>query len=286
MKKAVVGASRPLAGASGAAGEESQFFSFSGLGRQTNPVIRAAWLAPRAVPAGACAVQPMCGMECVSLLWQGGLRVRDSAALDVQLAPGDALWHGTGAGVLREEHPTSSAEGAFEACHLWLNLPAQHKLVAPYSQHIRGGDIPRVALPGGAGHMRLIAGEWQGQTGPAETVLPLQLWDISLAPGARVELPLPHGWYVEVLALQGRMGADYWPDPVRTPQMVLFDAFGEDVCLSVSEGSEPARLLLAASEPLDEPISGDGALVMSTPEQLEQMRQHQEQGGFGTLPPA
>ncbi len=282
MKKAVVGASRPLMhAASGAAGEENLFFSPSGMGRQTNPVIRAAWLAPCDVPAGAGAVQPMCGVECVTLLWQGGLRVRDSAALDVQLAAGDALWHGTGAGVLREERPQA---GTFEACHLWLNLPAQHKITAPYSQHIASGDIPHVELPNGAGHMRLIAGEWQGQLGPAETVLPLQLWDLSLVSGARVELPLPHGWYVELLALQGRMGADYWPDPIRTPQMVMFDAFGEDVCLSVSASSVSAHLLLVASQPLDEPISADGALVMNTAEQLAQMCQHLEQGGFGTLP--
>lgn len=282
MKKAVVGASRPLSQvASGAAGHESLFFSYDGMGRQTNPVIRAAWLAPRTVPDAALAVQPMCGMECVSLLWQGAMRVRDSAGLDTRLAAGDALWHGTGAGVLREECPQA---GAFEACQLWLNLPAQHKLAAPYSQHIASADIPRVALPDGAGHMRLLAGEWQGQLGPAQTVLPLQLWDITLAPGARVELPLPHGWYVEVLALQGQMGADYWRDPVRAPQMVLFDAFGEEVGLSVSASSEPARLVLIASQPLNEPISGDGALVMNTPEQLDQMHQQLAQGAFRALP--
>lgn len=277
MKKAVIGASRPLASA---AGEERLFFSYDGMGRQTNPVIRAAWLAPRTVPDAALAVQPMCGMECVSLLWQGALRVRDSAGLHAQLAAGDALWHGTGAGVLREERPQA---GALEACHLWLNLPAQHKRAAPYSQPITSADIPRIELPGAAGHMRLLAGEWQGQLGPAQTVLPLQLWDITLTPGARIELPLPHGWYAEALVLQGLLGADYWPDPVRAPQLLLFDAFGEDVCLSVNASSPPAHLVLIASQPLDEPICGDGALVMNTPEQLAQMRQRLEQGAFGAL---
>lgn len=286
MRKIVVGASRALsAQTAGHAIEEQLFFSYSGMGRQTNPVIHAAY-APAATTAGNAdaAPQALCGFECVTLLLQGALRVRDSAGHDTRLAAGDVLWHSAGSGLLRQDSP---APGLLEQLTLWINLPAEYKGTQPHCQPIRAADIPRISLTGEdgacAGQLRLIAGQWQTQLGPAETVQPLQLWDMELQPGSKLELPLPHKWYAVLLVLQGSLHLSHWPQPLGPRQMAMLDAFGDSVGLQ-AQGPENAHVVMISGQPLNEALSGADALVLNTPEQLRQAQQALASGGFGTLP--
>ena len=53
---------------------------------------------------------------------------------------------------------------------LWVNLPAEHKMIAPRYQPLLDKDIPRVDLPGGRGVVKLYAGEYNGTTGTEVTV--------------------------------------------------------------------------------------------------------------------
>ena len=117
----------------------------------------------------------------------GRARLGDHAAAD--LAAGDVLWRGVGQGAWHEHRVPAAADSqALELLTLWINLPAAYKGVAPYQQLIRAAELPPQMLPDEAGSLRVIAGRWQQTLGPAETVTPLQLWDLSLAPGRPVTL--------------------------------------------------------------------------------------------------
>lgn len=92
MKKVVVGVSRALSPHPvGNAFEEQLFFTYDGLGRQTNAAIRATHACASAPAGASTGAQAFCGLECVTLLLQGGLRVRDSAGHDHTLAADDVL---------------------------------------------------------------------------------------------------------------------------------------------------------------------------------------------------
>ena len=283
MKKVVVGVSRALSPHPvGNAFEEQLFFTYDGMGRQTNAAIRATHAACASAPAGASTgAQAFCGLECVTLLLQGGLRVRDSAGHDHTLAAGDVLWNGAGRGLLREERPSPGAP--LEQVSLWINLPAQYKLTEPHCQLIRSASIPALSLPGETGSLRLIAGEWQGQLGPAETVQSLQLWDLTLKAGQKTDLPLQNGWYAVLLTLTGTLRISHWLHPVGPLQTAMLDAFGDETGLH-AEGDEDVRAILVSAQPLNEAISGQDGLVMNTPEQLAHMQQALAQGTFGALP--
>ena len=66
---------------------------------------------------------------------------------------------------------------------LWVNLPAEAKMSAPRYQELLKKQIPVIDLSGGAGILRVIAGEAFGETGPAQTVTPMNLWDLTLSAG-------------------------------------------------------------------------------------------------------
>lgn len=283
MRKVVVGASRPLTAApAGRPWQEQIFFSCNGMGRQANPLIHAAWAPPQTASEQAGQPRPMLGLECVSLLLQGSLRLADGAGHSASAQAGDVIWHGAGRGLLRQE----AAQGQpFEMLELWINLPARHKHITPHCQHIPAADIPTFELPGGAGQLRLIAGSWQSQNGPAETAQPLHLWDLTLNPDCDLNLPLPHKWYAVALLLEGGLNISHWNHSLTAPQMALLDAFGDEIGLQTPADSG-ARLIIASGQPLNEAICAEGALSLDTPEALAQARQALADGQFGPPPTA
>ena len=286
MKKPVIGVSHPRpARPVGNAYDERLFFSCDGLGRQTNPVIHAAFAPFQPIAAGAdtrsSGALAMSGVECVTLLEQGRLEVTDSAGMRVAMCAGDVLWHGAGRGVWREEHVATTAAdqaGTLETLTLWLNLPAAHKGVDPYHQWLRRESMAPVALPDQAGTVRVIAGEWLGQVGPAETVMPLQLWDVTLAAGGRALLPLLRGWYAMLLVLHGDVRVSHWPHRIEAPQLVVCNSYGTEVEVDSERGG---RLVLVSSAALDEPLVSLGGLVANQASELTRLQAAVANGDFG-----
>ncbi|CFQ58833.1 pirin family protein [Yersinia similis] len=172
-----------------------------------------------------------------------------------------------GAGILHEEfHSDTFAQkgGPFEMVQLWVNLPAKDKMTAPGYQAIRSGVIPQVNLPDDAGNLRVIAGEYAGNIGPAKTFSPLNVWDIRLTQGNNCEFSLPTGWNTALIVLHGTLLVN--GDAVaREAEMVLLDPTGTHLNI---EANNDAVLLLLSGEPIDEPIVGYGPFVMNTQTQI------------------
>ena len=93
MKKPIIGVTRPRAPAPvGNAYHEQLLFNYDGLGRQANPMIRAAYVAPQVLGAGwpprSSGAEWQRGFECVTLLCQGRLESAAGDAPGVPLAAG------------------------------------------------------------------------------------------------------------------------------------------------------------------------------------------------------
>ena len=149
---------------------------------------------------------------------------------------------------------------------LWVNLPARDKRAAPGYQHLSKHDIPVVGLPEGAGHLRVIAGEYNGHRGPARTFTPVDVWDLKLKAGADIELAVQDGHTLALVVLHGSVRTG--KDPlVREAQMALYHREGSR--LSIAAESD-AVVLLLAGEPIDEPVVGYGPFVMNTKEEIRE----------------
>ena len=150
-----------------------------------------------------------------------------------------------GSGILHEEfHSTdySKRGGPFEMVQLWVNLPAEYKMVAPGYQGILNAQIPAVDLPDGAGTLRVIAGDYQGHAGPARTFSPINVWDLRLHAGKAVDLPQAEGWTVQVMVLAGSVRIN-GEAVLREAQLVTLSPTGSGVQI---EAISDAKLLLLA----------------------------------------
>jgi redox-sensitive bicupin YhaK (pirin superfamily) len=66
--------------------------------------------------------------------------------------------------------------------------------------------------------------------------------------------------------------------PVARGELAVLDRDGDDVLFSA--GSEPARLILVAGKPLNEPVAKYGPFVMNTQDEIVQAIQDFQSGRF------
>jgi redox-sensitive bicupin YhaK (pirin superfamily) len=225
---------------------------------------------------------PHRGFETVTIVYAGEVEHRDSSGGGGRIGPGDVQWMTAGAGVVHEEfHGRDFAHrgGAFEMVQLWVNLPARHKMTPPRYQAIEVATIPSVALPGGQGTARVIAGQLAGVTGPAKTFTPIHAWDLRLARGQRTELTLVEGHTTALVVLRGALAVN-GAEAVGTAEVGLFDRSGVGVSL---ECTDDATALLLSGEPIEEPVVGHGPFVMNTAAEIRQAMADYAGGKMGHL---
>ncbi|UYJ82610.1 pirin family protein [Yersinia enterocolitica] len=261
-------------------------FSYQSHGKQLSPFLLLDYAGPMDFTPTqhrrGVGQHPHRGFEIVTIVYDGEVEHRDSTGKGGIIGPGDVQWMTAGGGILHEEfHSDAFAKrgGAFEMVQLWVNLPAKDKMTAPGYQAIRNETIPQVALPEGAGSLRVIAGDYAGKNGPANTFSPLNVWDIRLNQGKSAEFSLPDGWNTALIVLRGTVQVN--GDAIaRDAEMVLLDSAGSNVTI---EANNDAVLLLLSGEPIDEPIIGYGPFVMNTQEQIAEAIADFNSGRFGSM---
>lgn len=222
--------------------------------------------APSDKPRGV-GEHPHRGFETVTIAYQGEIDHRDSAGNAGSIGAGDVQWMTAASGVVHEEvHGANFTRngGTFEMIQLWVNLPKDQKMSAPRYQELPKDQIPVVDLPDGTGTLRVIAGEAFGSKGPAETVTPINLWDLSLSKGTKTPLELPDASTTLLLVLSGSVGVGDG-ETAGPGELARFSREGSQVTL---EAMEDSRAVLLSGTPIDEPVVAHGPFVMNTREAI------------------
>lgn len=238
---------------------------------------------------------PHRGFETITIAFQGEVEHADSVGNRDVIGPGDVQWMTAARGIIHEEYHSdafSKRGGTFEMAQLWLNLPASKKMDEPAYQPILASAIPAVALrpadagsscpSGGAGLVRIIAGELQGTRGPATTRSPAELFDVELpSVGTPVEIDVPDGHNMIVFVREGelRIGPDGDESTVGAQGVALMHTAGSK--LRMVAGAPDTKLLLLGGQPLDEPIAAQGPFVMNTRKELMQANVDFQEGRLG-----
>ena len=224
---------------------------------------------------------PHRGFETVTIAYQGSVAHRDSAGNSGVIYPGDVQWMTAASGVLHEEmHEAEFTKngGTFEMIQLWVNLPAKDKMSKPRYQGITKEQIPVVNFPSG-GHARVIAGSLNGTEGPAKTFTAINLWDIVLKAGERVELTVPEGHNTAVVLRRG----DAAVNGAKLTGEARIATLGREGDTVTIEATADSELVLLSGEPINEPVASYGPFVMNTREEIMQAVQDFQSGRFGQL---
>jgi hypothetical protein len=209
---------------------------------------------------------PHRGFETITYMLAGRMRHRDSAGHEGLLESGGAQWMTAGRGVVHAEIPEQEA-GVMEGFQLWLNLPRQEKMTAPWYRDFAAADLPRLVTEAGVA-VTVIAGASHGVAGAVSRAATAPLYlDVHLPAGSCFKQSLPVGHNAFVYVYRGAVAIAGTAVPTRHMAILTNDAQADGVAI---EAAVDARALLVAGRPLHEPIAQYGPFVMNTEQEIHQ----------------
>ncbi|PTU31738.1 pirin family protein [Stenotrophobium rhamnosiphilum] len=211
---------------------------------------------------------PHRGFETVTYMLDGHMRHEDHMGNVGELKSGGVQWMTAGRGIIHSEMPQQES-GRMRGFQLWINLPAEEKMKPAAYRDIQASDIPTASLANG-GQVKVIAGsadiDGKKVEGPINglTTEPLYL-DVHLPAGASFTQSVTNGHNAFVYSYEGSVSVGDKQLPTQGAGVL---SQGDEVTLTA--GSQGARLILLAAKPLREPVVQYGPFVMNTREQIEQ----------------
>lgn len=225
-------------------------------------------------------VHPHRGFETVTIAYNGKVEHHDSAGGGGIIGQGDVQWMTAASGVLHKEfHETEWAKegGIFQMVQLWVNLPKKDKMSNPKYQAIKNSEMTIVDLEEN-GFVEVIAGDYNGNKGPASTFTPVNMMNAKLKAGGKADFNFPAHYNTGLVIIEGTVKVN--GEAVATDHFVLFENEGETFTI---EATEDAIVLVLSGEPINEPIYAHGPFVMNTKEEIVQAFNDFNEGKFGYL---
>jgi redox-sensitive bicupin YhaK (pirin superfamily) len=164
---------------------------------------------------------------------------------------------------------------------LWTSLPRAAKSMAPGYQRIAAEAIPSVA---GEGYTaRVIAGDFAGTHGPAETLMPLFLWHVTVAPGTAFEAAIPATFEAAAYVIEGEgaFGIE-GSERASTGRLVVWQ--GDEESLRIANpGTAKLEVMVLGGAPAEGPLVFHGPFVMNSVDQVRAAEIAYRTGRMGTL---
>lgn len=222
-------------------------------------------------------MHPHRGIETVTYVLSGRIEHQDSIGNKGEIGPGDVQWMTAGSGIMHQEMPRRT-DGQLNGFQLWVNLPRAQKMTPPRYRDVKSGTIP-VDKPEKGVDIKIIAGSLDGIKGPVkELVVKVELFDVHLSGDADISIPVKEGENAFAYVYEG---SGHFEEGSRhmleDRELAIFDK-GEEVWAKA--GRTGCRFLFAHGEPLREPISWGGPIVMNSREELERAFEELERGTF------
>ncbi len=207
---------------------------------------------------------PHRGFVTFTYMLDGHMEHRDSMGNQGDLRAGGAQWMRAGSGVIHSEMPRQT-HGLMRGFQLWINLPAAQKMSPPAYQELDASSIPVVEAQGA--RVKVLSGRFLGREGPVhDPYTGLLYLDVSLPAGSRFELPLGEEMTGFLYPFEGEIVvADR---PLRAHELGVLGP--GDRIEAAAAANTPARLILVAGRPLNEPVVQHGPFVMNTREQIDE----------------
>lgn len=219
---------------------------------------------------------PHRGIETVTYILSGEVEHQDSMGNKGSIKKGDVQWMTAGSGIIHQEMPREH-KGGINGFQLWVNLPQAHKMMVPRYQEIVGETIPFVERGGIT--VKVIAGEYQGTTGPVSDLMvnPTYL-DVTLPRGKKFSYRVPKDHTVLLYVIEGGIVVgDETTESVSAGNIILLEYGDEVICVARNSDSQ---FLVITGEPIGESVAWYGPIVMNTEDEIKLALEEYQNGTF------
>jgi quercetin 2,3-dioxygenase len=224
---------------------------------------------------------PHRGFETLTFIYDGEIEHADSQGFKSTIKAGGVQWMTAARGIVHSENLSEKQRehgGKMEIIQLWMNLPANKKMIPATYQGFQKDEIPEVVSEDNNIITKVISGNFKQITGPCHSVTGLQILNIEAKAGGTETYYVPQGWNILLYILDGEIRIN--GKLATAHQSPIFNSEGETIII---EAQTDGRMIICIGEPINEPMVAQGPFVMnSTTEILQAMRDYQ-MGKMGVM---
>lgn len=227
---------------------------------------------------------PHRGFEPITLLFKGEQLHRDSLGNEMLIKAGDVQWTTAGRGIVHAEGPSKEfvkKGGELEGIQLWLNLPAENKMMPANYQHVKSEEIKCIKNDYETIVLKIIAGEQKGVFGSVKTQTPVNVFTIEANNNGSIEIDLPKSHQSLIYLLNGEVLIN--DEAVLKKGATQMVTLNQDGILVKIEAKEKSTLLVLSGEPIKEKVTQYGPYVMNTQTEIMEAMRDFQQGKMGYL---
>lgn len=230
------------------------------------------------------AAHPHRGIATLTYILSGEAEHFDSRQHKATVHSGGVQWMKAGNGIIHNESvgPDTNKNGdiSLHGFQFWINLPSVQKHENPEYMAIQSDELPLINLENEAGTLKVVVGEFEGQTSKIPLYSKQFLYHIHLNPGKQ-------------FTLTSLEGDDYACFPIQEPITINGEIckprylIGLDDKQGVIEFSNPTdktvEMIVFGGEKYTEPFVAYGPFVMNTMEEIQQAYDDYQSGKYGKM---
>ncbi|KAJ7258750.1 RmlC-like cupin domain-containing protein [Mycena haematopus] len=228
---------------------------------------------------------PHRGQSTVTYMLQGSSSHEDSVGHKGIIEAGGVQWMVAGRGIIHSEIPLyGSGRPDPIGLQLWVNLPKKYKMVEPSYQELTASGIPTAYPEGPDGPVlvKVISGSSHGVDSPVRPLGGCWYFHyIFTRDQVSVFQDLPSGWTAFIYVLKGSLIVGRESILQEQFHTLVLSANVNETGVLLKSGSKDTEFMLAAAEPIDEPIVQYGPFVMNTKEEIQQTIRDYREGRNG-----
>ncbi len=220
---------------------------------------------------------PHRGFETITFLFEGAMDHRDSAGNREHLDSGSVQRMNAGKGIIHGGSLYSDQKtGRFHEMQLWINNPMSEKMSEPEVQNVSVNEMP--FYMDGQNKVRVIAGDFNGITGPLKTKALVSIAHVIGVPSVIAFDSFSSENKLMIYVLEGALKVN----GELLNQFELMDFVKEDGGIEIVI-NEMTEFLILSGTPLNEPVEFGGPFVMNTREEIDQAYKDYKDGKFGSI---
>jgi redox-sensitive bicupin YhaK (pirin superfamily) len=230
----------------------------------------------RGLPFGP---HPHRGFETVTFILEGDLMHKDSGGGGSIIKAGGVQWMTAGSGLIHAEISSEEFKkngGPLEILQLWVNLPAEHKMIKPSYTGLQREDIPTVQWDNGKVIAQVISGTWEGTEGPIKALTDIHLANIKFGAGGKHTFSVEPGKNIFLYVVKGSLLIN--GEKTEMHHLVEFNQDGKMIEMKATTDS---IILFGHATPFHEPFVAAGPFVMNTQAEIMQAYDDYNNGKFG-----
>ena len=222
---------------------------------------------------------PHRGFSPVTFVFKGEVNHQDSLGNNALVSEGGTQWMFAGKGITHSERFSKNLVengGQLEFIQFWVNAPSADKMKPAFYKPISKEETPLIESD--ASKIWVVAGEYNGLKGAAQTYSPQTLLRGEVAEGGRIEIPIPANYNSIFYLLDGEGITN--GEEVIGKDMVVFEREAGNISF---EATQNTRFMLLSGDPIGEKVAQYGPFVMNNQTEVMEALRDAQMGKMGVL---